>query len=61
MNLFKEQVLDQKQAKATVATIRDMLLLIPGKLVHSARQWIIKLEATWAYRTEYEEALASLT
>jgi len=61
MNLFKEQVLNQTKIKAMVATIRDRLFLIPGKLVHSARQWILKLEATWAYRNEYEEALCKLT
>ena len=60
MNLFKEQVLNQYKTKAMVATIRDRLFLIPGKLVHSARQWVLKLEATWAYREEYEEALARL-
>ena len=61
MNLFKEEALGQKRTKAMVSTIRDRLLLIPGKLVHSARCWIDKLEATWAYRDEYEEALARLT
>jgi len=58
MNLFKEQVLNQSKTKAMVGTIRERLFLIPGKLVHSARQWVLKLEATWPYRDEYEEALA---
>jgi len=58
MNLFKEQVLNQSKTKAMVGTIRNRLFLIPGKLVHSARQWVLKLEATWPYRDEYEEALA---
>ncbi|MBW2083881.1 MAG: hypothetical protein JRI39_12575, partial [Deltaproteobacteria bacterium] len=49
------------KTKSMVATIRDRLFLIPGKLVHSARQWVLKLEATWAYRHEYEEALARLS
>ena len=61
MNLSKEQVLNQNKTKAMVATIRDRLFLIPGKLVHTARKWVIKLEATWAYREQYEEALARLT
>lgn len=61
MNLFKEQVLDQKRTKAMVSTIRDRLFLIPGKLVHTARKWVLKLEATWAYREEYEQALARLS
>ena len=60
MNSFKEKVLNQNKTKAMVATIRERLFLIPGKLVHSARKWMLKLEATWPYRDEYEEALASL-
>ena len=61
MNSFKEKVLNQNKTKAMVATIRERLFLIPGKLVHSARKWMLKLEATWPYRDEYEEALASLS
>jgi len=61
MNLFKEQVLNQNKTKAMVATIRDRLFLIPGKLIHTARKWVVKLEATWAYRDEYERALARLS
>jgi len=61
MNLFKEQVLNQSKTKSMVATIRDRFFMIPGKLVHSARQWVLKLEATWPYRDEYEEAIARLS
>jgi len=61
MNLFKEQVLNQSKTKSMVATIRDRFFMIPGKLVHSARQWALKLEATWPYRDEYEEAIARLS
>jgi len=61
MNLFKEQVLNQNKTKAMVSTIREKLFLIPGKLVCTARRWVLKLEATWPYRDEYEEALARLT
>jgi len=58
MNTFKEEVLNHNRAKAMICTIRERLFLIPGKLVHTARRWVLKLEATWAYREEYEQALA---
>jgi hypothetical protein len=60
MNFFKEEVLNQKKVKHMTQTIRDRLFLIPGKLVSTSRQWVLKLERTWAYRIEYEEALARL-
>jgi len=61
MNLFKEEVLNQNKTKSMVSTIKQRLFLIPGKLVRTARRWVLKLEATWAYRDEYEEALARLS
>ena len=61
MNLFKEEVLNQKKSKAMISTIRENLFLIPGKLVYTARRWVLKLESTWAYRNEYEKALSRIT
>ena len=61
MNLFKEEILNQKKSKAMVSTIRDALFLIPAKLIHSSRQWVLKLEATWPYRKEFVEALCRVT
>ena len=58
MNLFKEQVLNQKKVKNTIQTIRDRLLLIPGRMVSGSRKYVLKLEKTWFYRKQYEEALA---
>jgi hypothetical protein len=58
MNFFKEDVLNQKKVKHMTQIIRDRIFLIPGKLVSTSRQWVLKLERTWPYRTEYEEALA---
>jgi hypothetical protein len=58
MNFFKEEVLNQKNVKPMAQTIRDRIFLIPGRLVSTSRQWVLKLERTWAYRNEYEEALA---
>jgi len=61
MNLFKEEVLNQKKSKAMVSTIRDALFFIPAKLIHTSRRWILKLEATWSYRNEFVEALCRVT
>lgn len=58
MNFFKEEVLSQKKVKNTIQTIRDRLFLIPGRLISTSRQYVLKLEKTWFYREEYEEALA---
>jgi len=60
MNFFKEEVLNQKKHKNTIQTIRESLFLIPGKLVRSSRHYVLKLERSWAYREQYEEALARL-
>lgn len=60
MNFFKEEVLNQKKVKNTIQTIRDRLFLIPGRLTSTSRQYVLKLEKTWFYRKEYEEALARL-
>ena len=58
MNFFKEQVLNQKKVKNTIQTIRDRLLLIPGRMVSGSRKYVLKLEKTWFYRNQYEKALA---
>jgi len=60
MNFFKEEVLNQKKIKNMIQTIRDRLFLIPGRLISTSRQHVLKLEKTWFYRKEYEEALARL-
>lgn len=61
INFFKEEVLNQKKVKEMVQTIRDQLFLIPGKLTTTGKRWILKLESTWFYRQEYEEALVRVT
>jgi hypothetical protein len=60
MNFFKEEVLNQKKVKNTIQTIRDRLFLIPGRLISRSRRGVLKLETTWFYRKEYEEALVRL-
>ena len=61
MNLFKEEVLNQKKTKAMVSTIRDAFFLIPAKLIRSSRRWILKLEGTWPYREEFMKARCRVT
>jgi hypothetical protein len=60
MNFFKEEVLEQNKVKNTIQTIRDRLFFIPGRLISTSRCYFLKLEKTWFYRKEYEEALARL-
>ncbi|MBI4822987.1 MAG: IS1380 family transposase [Nitrospirae bacterium] len=60
MNWFKEEVVLQRDKKTFGEGIRRMLLLIPGKLIYTARQYILKLEESWCYRKEYELALQRL-
>jgi hypothetical protein len=60
MNFFKEEVLNQKKVKNTIQTIRDKLFLIPGRLVSTSRQCVLKLERTWIYKKEFEKSLVRL-
>jgi hypothetical protein len=57
MNMFKEEVLNQKKVKQTIQTIRDRIFFIPGKLIMKSRRCILKLERTWVYQNEYKAAL----
>ncbi|MFQ5868070.1 MAG: IS1380 family transposase [bacterium] len=61
INFFKEEALNQKKVKNMVWTIRERLFLIPAKLTTTRRRWFLKLESTWFYRQEYEEALARVS
>lgn len=60
MNFFKEEVLNQKKVKQTIQTIRDRVFLIPGRMIYTSRRLVLKLERTWYYRKEYEQALIRL-
>lgn len=61
MNFFKEEVMSQNKVKKMIQGIRERLFLIPGRLVYKGRQWILRLERTWFYKYEYEDALAKVT
>ncbi len=60
MNVFKEEVLNQKRVKNTIQIIRDRLFFIPGRLTSTSRNCILKLEKTWIYEKEFEKALVRL-
>jgi hypothetical protein len=61
INFFKEEVLNQEKIKNMAHTIRERLFLIPGRLISTRRRWVLRLESTWFYKQEYEEALARVT
>jgi len=61
MNFFKEEALGRIAVKEMVQTIRERLFLIPGRLRRGGRRLVLKLESTWFYRREYEEALSRVT
>lgn len=60
MNWFKEVVLEQEEKKSFGESIRQRLFLIPGKLIQSGRQVILKLAENWYGRGEFESALGRL-
>ena len=58
MNFFKEEVLHRKRVKPMMQTVRQMFFLVPGRLIRTGRNWVLKLEQSWYYREEFEKALA---
>ncbi len=57
MNFFKEEVLNRKKVKPMMQTVRQMFFLVPGRLIRTGREWVLKLEQSWYYRKEFEKAL----
>lgn len=55
---FKEEVLNRKKVKPMMQTVRQMFFLVPGRLIRTGREWILKLEHSWYYRREFEKALS---
>jgi hypothetical protein len=41
-------------------TVRRRLLLLPGRLTHSARQWTLHLPARWPWQHDFVRALARI-
>ena len=60
MNFLKEEVLNQKEVKNMMQTLREMLFLIPARLIKTSGKWILKKGKAWFYRRPYEEALARI-
>ena len=51
--LFARHVLGQKNARPFASTLRRRWLMIPAKLVRSARRWILKLSDRCHYRKQW--------
>jgi hypothetical protein len=60
MNFFKEEVLKQKKVKEMVQSIREKIFRVPGKLIHTGKRWVLRLERTWYAQVEFKEALARI-
>jgi hypothetical protein len=60
MNFFKEEVLNRKKVKPMMQTVRQMVFLVPGRLIRTGRKWILKLEQSWYCREEFEKALSRM-
>lgn len=58
MNFFKEEVLNRTKGKPMMQTVRQMIFLVPGRLIRTGRKWVLKLEESWGYREEFEKALS---
>jgi hypothetical protein len=41
-------------------TFRRRMLRLPGRLVHTARRWTLRLPTRWPWRTAWQQALADL-
>jgi hypothetical protein len=41
-------------------TFRRRMLRLPGRLVHTARRWALRLPTRWPWRTAGQQALADL-
>ena len=44
----------------TAGTRRRQLLQIPGRLVHSARRWTLRLPARWPWAADFLDALTKI-
>lgn len=59
-NWFREKVLNQRAHRHTARWLRDRLIVIPGRVVRSARQWLLRLWRDHPSRGAYEKALTML-
>jgi hypothetical protein len=61
MNFFKEEILNRKKVKPMMQTVRQRFFRVPGRLIRTGGEWILKLERSWYYRKELEKALCRAT
>lgn len=59
-NWFREKLLNQRAHRHTARWLRDRLILIPGRVVQSAWQWLLRLWRDHPWRGAYEKALTML-
>jgi hypothetical protein len=59
-NWFREKILHQRAHRHTARWLREQLIFIPARVVHSAGQWFLKLWRDHPSRGAYEKALAAL-
>ena len=59
-NFFKEEALGQREKKDMAETIRERLLRIPGRLVSTGGQKILRLAEGWFHQHEFQKALSAL-
>lgn len=61
MNWFKEQVCEHwKKCKPMWSTLRERLILIPGRVVLRAGRLILKLPEEWPFQDDFERARVCL-
>jgi hypothetical protein len=46
--------------RATATTLRRTVFTVPGRLVHSARRWRLRLPAGWPWATQFSTALEAI-
>jgi hypothetical protein len=47
--------------RATATTLQRAVFSVPGRLVHSARRWHLRLPAGWPWADQFHTALAAIT
>ena len=53
LRLFQKKLFPKRDGFLSAATVRRLFFYIPGRLIHTGRTWILKLQAEFAYQTEW--------
>jgi hypothetical protein len=59
-NWFREKALNQRAHRHTARWLRERLTLIPARVVHTSRQWWLRLRADHPWRGRWERALVAV-